>query len=67
MSRFFANTDIFDNIASGDTGMYTGEWGDTGKLAVLHEKELVLNQTDTSNVLAAVSIIRDVASLVGNL
>lgn len=67
MAVFFTNTDIFDNIASGDTGMYTGEWGPEGKLTVLHEKELVLNQTDTSNVLAAVSIIRDVASLVGNL
>ena len=28
--------------------------GENGKLAVLHEKELVLNQEDTKNVLAAV-------------
>ena len=26
-----------------DTGGYTGEWGDEGKMAVLHEKEYVLN------------------------
>jgi len=25
-------------ITSGATGMYTGEWGSQGKLAVLHEK-----------------------------
>nr|DAK59203.1 MAG TPA: minor tail protein [Caudoviricetes sp.] len=37
-----------------DTGGYTGNWGDAGKLAVLHEKELVLNSEDTTNVLTAV-------------
>ena len=40
------------------TGGYTGEWGDAGKLAVLHEKELVLNKEDTANILDAVSLIR---------
>jgi hypothetical protein len=55
------------NMTTFDSGGYTGAWGPEGKSAILHEKELVLNQTDTSNVLAAVSIIRDVASLVGNL
>jgi len=35
-----------------DTGGYTGAWNSkTGKIAVLHEKELVLNQEDTSNIL----------------
>ena len=34
-----------------DTGGYTGEWGSYGKLAVLHEKELVLNKNDTKNYL----------------
>lgn len=43
------------------TGGYTGEWGDSGKLAVLHEKELVLNKTDTSNILQAVDMIRQLA------
>ena len=44
-----------------DTGGYTGDWvnGDSvGKLAVLHQKELVLDKTDTENVLAAVDIAK---------
>jgi hypothetical protein len=27
-----------------DTGGYTGSWGSYGKLAMLHEKEMVLNK-----------------------
>jgi hypothetical protein len=30
-------------IKAFNTGGYTGEWGTDGKLAMLHEKELVLN------------------------
>jgi peptidoglycan hydrolase-like protein with peptidoglycan-binding domain/DNA repair exonuclease SbcCD ATPase subunit len=30
-----------------DTGGYTGDWGGSGRLAVLHEKERVLNQSQT--------------------
>ena len=41
-----------------DTGGYTGAWGSDGKLAVLHEKELVLNEEDTSNMLSLVDILR---------
>lgn len=46
-----------------DTGMYTGEWAngsvrDNGKLAFLHQKELVLNAHDTENFLNAVEIVR---------
>ena len=40
------------------SGGYTGSWGDTGKLAVLHEKELVLNSSDTKNLLSAIEILR---------
>ena len=54
-------------ISGYDTGGYTGEWGDSGKLALLHEKELVLNKQDTPNILAAVSIVRDMASVLSNL
>jgi hypothetical protein len=43
-----------------DTGGYTGEWGANGRLAMLHEKELVLNKTDTKNILDAVSIVREI-------
>ena len=42
------------------TGGYTGSWGNNGKLAMLHEKELVLNKDDTSNILKAVNAIREV-------
>lgn len=44
-----------------DTGGYTGDWGSDGRLAVLHQKELVLNQEDTKNMLAAVQNIRELA------
>ena len=42
-----------------DTGGYTGEWGPDGKLGILHEKELILEPGDTENILASVSILRD--------
>ena len=47
-----------NKIWSFDTGGYTGEWNNNGRLAVLHQKELVLNEADTSNLLKAVSLIR---------
>ena len=43
-----------------DTGGYTGKWGPEGKLAVLHEKELVLNKEDTNNLLKIIEIVRNV-------
>lgn len=46
-----------------DTGGYTGEWGSDGRMAILHEKELVLNKEDTSNILAAVNGIRQFSSI----
>lgn len=48
-----------------DTGGYTGTWSDrtdepkNGKLAYLHQKELVLNESDTQNILDAVSLVRE--------
>jgi len=44
--------------ASYDTGGYTGEWGPEGKLAMLHEKEIVLNKKDSANILKVVEIVR---------
>lgn len=41
-----------------DTGGYTGSWGPEGKLAFLHQKELVLNAKDTENILSAVWALR---------
>lgn len=47
-----------------DTGGYTGEWnGGDGRLAMLHSKELVLNATDTQNILSAVDAIRQISSV----
>ncbi len=42
------------------TGGYTGDWGYDGKLAILHQKELVLNKDDTSNLLLSVELMRDI-------
>lgn len=47
-----------------DTGGYTGDWiGEDGKLAMLHQKELVLNADDTQNFLAAISMVRDMSGI----
>lgn len=48
-----------------DTGGYTGEWDNSGKLAILHQKELVLNKDDTENILNAVEFVRGIASSIG--
>ena len=46
-----------------DSGGYTGDWDTSdGKFAILHEKELVLNQSDTQNLLNSVQILRDLAT-----
>lgn len=52
------------NISTYRSGGYTGEWGPSGRLAILHEKELVLNATDTSNLLKAAEIIRQVSDII---
>lgn len=55
------------------SGGYTGDWaGDSGQLAMLHKKELVLNANDTKNMLNIISIVRDItanlnASVLGRL
>lgn len=43
------------------TGGYTGDWtGDDGKLAILHKKELVLNERQTSDILDTAKILGEV-------
>ena len=50
------------------SGGYTGEWArgipgtDNGRLAILHQKELVLNETDTSNLLKAIYTLREMVA-----
>lgn len=46
------------------SGGYTGEWGNEGKYAVLHEKELVLNKDDTSNFLEALTVSKQLMELI---
>lgn len=53
-----------DNPAAFDTGGYTGKWGDIGKLAVLHEKELILNENDTSNFLKAINMSKVILDMI---
>lgn len=54
------------DIVGYDTGGYTGDWQSTnGKLAMLHQKELVLNAQDTKNILNAVEILRGITSSLG--
>ena len=54
------------------TGGYTGTWVDGskdtegGKLALLHQKELVLNAQDTENLLGAVDIVRQIINNMKN-
>ena len=65
VNRVYDPTNLTTNMdaptfTSMDTGGYTGEWGDSGKFAMLHEKELVLNAQDTKNFLDALNISKDV-------
>lgn len=46
------------------TGGYTGAWGPEGKMAFVHEKELILNSDDTVNFLAGVNILREIAKMI---
>ena len=51
-----------------DTGGYTGNWNSKeGRMAMLHEKELVLNAKDTKNILAAVNSVRAMQSIITSL
>lgn len=54
------------DIVGYDTGGYTGSWNNNnGRLAMLHQKELVLNANDTSNMLNAITILRDITANLG--
>ena len=51
------NNRVMEKMA---TGGYTGSWGSEGRVAMLHEKELVLNKDDTKNFLNATNILRTI-------
>lgn len=58
-------TDIPDSVwkqlVGFRSGGYTGTWNNDGKLAFLHQKELVLNADDTENMLASIQLVRQIA------
>ena len=57
---------LYKNGTAFNTGGYTGEWnnGDmNGRLAWLHQKELVLNSSDTANILDAVHTVRGITNI----
>lgn len=64
--------DLWENFLSGG---YTGSWAngsnlENGRYAMLHQKELVLNEKDTANFLDAINTVRDLTSLsssIGNI
>ena len=47
-----------------DTGGYTGSWGPEGKLAMLHQKEIVLNADDTVNLLDSIQLLRSILTTI---
>lgn len=49
-------------VSSFESGGYTGTGLGAGKLAFLHDKELILNKTDTANMLEAVKTVRETAA-----
>ena len=46
------------------SGGYTGEWGPGGKIAMLHQKELILKEGDTENFLASLEVLRDIVKVI---
>lgn len=57
------------NIIRLASGGYTGDWHSSeGRIAVLHQKQLVLNESDTKNILNSVSILRSMSdSVLGSI
>jgi TP901 family phage tail tape measure protein len=50
------------------TGGYTGDWqGDDGKLAVLHKKELVLNDKQTKDILNTTKILDKIKNVIPSI
>ena len=47
-----------------DTGGYTGEWGPYGKMAMVHEKELILNPHDTDNLLTSIEFLSRILEII---
>ena len=63
LPRNYKNADL-RQVELFDSGGYTGSWDSSGRLAMLHQKEIVLNAHDTENFLQAINIVRDIASMI---
>lgn len=64
IKALYSNGDAYGHVlmdaAAFSGGGYTGEWeSNEGKIGILHQRELVLDQKDTENILAAVRYMRD--------
>jgi hypothetical protein len=60
----FISEQDYKILTSLDTGGYTGKWGPYGKLAMLHEKELILNKGDTENFLASMEVLERILQVI---
>ena len=48
-----------------DTGVYTGDWmGEEGRVALLHKKELVLNESQTRDILNVAKIVDKISGFI---
>lgn len=53
--------DLLKSLDTFDTGGFTGDWGGSdGKLAMLHQKEIILNANDTPNFLKALDTSKEI-------
>lgn len=60
-SSQFGVSSLYQKFTGFDTGGYTGSFSGSA-LALLHQKELVLNEEDTSNILNAVNLTRSIGT-----
>ena len=68
--QWLLNNSRYAGNISFKTGGYTGEWSNgsvenNGRLAMLHQKELILNAKDTENMLDMVTMVREMQSASG--
>ena len=68
--QWLLNNSKYAGNISFKTGGYTGEWSNgsvenNGRLAMLHQKELILNAKDTENMLDMVTMVREMQSASG--
>ncbi|MGV2887921.1 phage tail tape measure protein [Paenibacillus taichungensis] len=55
---------VSQKIFSAETGGMTPSWGSGGKLLLAHEKEMILNKSDSANFLKAVDITRSITNAI---